>query len=104
MHTLHCVYTTPDAHSPLTANVHGVYKRPAMHLSDYMTEKGLSDEVVGVAIARSRASVSRYRRKLVTPDWDAIEAIRAFTKGRVTAEDWRHQAASSRRRRSVRAA
>jgi len=59
-----------------------------MHLSDYMTEKGLSDEVVAVAIGRSRVSVSRYRRKLVRPDWEAIEAIKTYTNDEVTADDW----------------
>lgn len=59
-----------------------------MHLSDYMTEKVLSDEAVADAIGRSRVSVSRYRRRLVRPDWAAIEAIRTYTDGKVTADDW----------------
>ena len=104
MHTLRCVYTTPGAHSPLTAIVHGVYKQPAMHLSDYMAERGLSDEAVGAAIGRTRTSISRYRRRLVRPDWDAIEAIRVFTKNNVTAEDWRAQASTSVSRRRPRRA
>lgn len=54
-----------------------------------MAERSLSDEAVAHAIGRSRASVSRYRRKLVRPDWEAIEKIRAYTKGRVTEADWR---------------
>lgn len=67
-----------------------------MHLSDYMAERGLSDEDVAAAIARSRVSVSRYRRKLVMPDWDTIEKIRAFTRGKVTEADWRKIAAVRR--------
>lgn len=59
-----------------------------MHLSDYMNEKRLSDEDVAAAIGKSRVSVSRYRRKLVRPEWEAIEALRAFTRNKVTAEDW----------------
>jgi transcriptional regulator with XRE-family HTH domain len=60
-----------------------------MHLANYMARQDLSDEAVATAIGRSRVSVSRYRRKLVRPDWDTIEAIRAFTKGAVTEADWR---------------
>lgn len=60
-----------------------------MHLSDYMAERNLSDEVVAAAIGRSRVSVNRYRRKLVRPDWGTIEALRAYTKGKVTEADWR---------------
>ncbi|HEX4114168.1 MAG TPA: hypothetical protein VH020_16665 [Stellaceae bacterium] len=61
-----------------------------------MTEKGLLDEDVAAAIARSRVSVSRYRRKLIRPDWDTIEEIRRYTKGRVTEADWRKLAAGPR--------
>lgn len=60
----------------------------AMHLSDYMARHGLNDEAVAAAIKRSRASVSRYRRRLVRPDWATIQAIRAYTGNRVRAEDW----------------
>lgn len=59
-----------------------------MHLSDFMAERGLSDEIVAESVGRNRVSVSRWRRKLVRPDWDAIDAIKSFTQGAVTAEDW----------------
>lgn len=59
-----------------------------MHLSDYMVQKGLSDEVVAAAIGRSRVSVSRYRRRLVRPDWEAIRKLEGFTDNKVTAVDW----------------
>lgn len=49
---------------------------------------GLSDDAVAAAIGRSRVSVSRYRRRLVRPDWEAIEQIRSYSKGAVTADDW----------------
>jgi transcriptional regulator with XRE-family HTH domain len=60
-----------------------------MHLADYMAERSLSDEDVAAAIGKSRVSVSRYRRKLIRPEWDAIDAIRRYTKGQVTEADWR---------------
>ena len=60
-----------------------------MHLSAYMAAKNLRDEDVAAAIGRSRVSVSRWRRRLVRPDWDSIEAVRIFTKQAVQADDWR---------------
>lgn len=59
-----------------------------MHLSDFMAERGLSDEEVAAAVGRNRVSVSRWRRRLVRPDWEAIERIKAFTDSTVTADDW----------------
>jgi hypothetical protein len=59
-----------------------------MHLADFMRSRELSDEAVADAIGRSRVSVSRYRRRLVRPDWGAIEAIKSFTEGAVLADDW----------------
>lgn len=59
-----------------------------MHLSDFMAERELSDDDVAAAVGRNRVSVSRWRRRLVRPDWEAIDAIKAFTDGAVTADDW----------------
>lgn len=59
-----------------------------MHLSAFMSSRELSDEAVAEAIGRSRVSVSRYRRRLMRPDWKAIEAIKSFTQGAVLADDW----------------
>lgn len=59
-----------------------------MHLSDYMAEKNLSDEDVAAAIGKSRVSVSRYRRKLVRPDWQGVERIKEWSAGLVTGDDW----------------
>lgn len=59
-----------------------------MHLSDYMAAQNLSDEEVAKGIDRSRATVSRIRRKKVRPDWQTIENIKTFTKGACTADDF----------------
>ncbi len=64
-----------------------------MHLADYMGGKNpdgkrFSDEEVAAAIKRSRATVSRIRRRKVRPDWATIEAISDFTGGLVTANDF----------------
>ena len=53
-----------------------------------MTERGLSDEDVAAGVGRNRVSVSRWRRRLVRPDWEAIEALKSYTQGSVTADDW----------------
>jgi hypothetical protein len=78
-----------------------------MHLADYMAEEGLRDEDVAAAIGRSRVSVSRYRRKLIRPEWHVINAIRRYTKGKVTEADWRRlspKARASEERGSARVA
>jgi transcriptional regulator with XRE-family HTH domain len=59
-----------------------------MHLSEYMLEKGLSDEAVAEAVNRSRPTISRIRRGVVRPDWGTIEEIRKFTGGAVTPNDF----------------
>lgn len=65
-----------------------------MHLSDYMAGKNpnakrLRDEEVAAGIRRSRATVSRIRRKKARPDWETIKAIEEFTGGLVTANDFK---------------
>jgi transcriptional regulator with XRE-family HTH domain len=59
-----------------------------MHLADYMKALKLSDEDVAKGISRSRPTVSRIRRGKVRPDWQTIEAIKKFTKGASTADDY----------------
>ena len=59
-----------------------------MHLSDYMAERNLSDEQVAAAINRNRVTVSRIRRRKVRPDWETIEALRQFSEGAITADDF----------------
>jgi hypothetical protein len=61
---------------------------PRMHLAEFMTAHNLSDDDVAAGIGRNRVSVSRYRRRLVRPDWEAIDNIKAYTKGAVAADDW----------------
>lgn len=59
-----------------------------MHLSDYMTLHKLDDDAVARGIERTRVTVSRIRRRKVRPDWATIEAIKTFTKGASTADDY----------------
>ena len=59
-----------------------------MHLSDFMAAQGLSDEQVGSAIGRTRATISRIRRRKMRPDWSTITALREFSGGQCTADDF----------------
>lgn len=59
-----------------------------MRLADYMQANGLSDDTVAAATGRNRATVSRWRRGKLRPDWEALERIKDFTGGAVTADDW----------------
>lgn len=59
-----------------------------MHLSEYMRLHELDDDAVAVGIERSRVTVSRIRRRKVRPDWATIEAIKKFTEGVSTADDY----------------
>lgn len=68
-----------------------------MHLSDYMAEEGLRDEDVAAALGKSRVSVSRWRRKLIRPDWETIQAIRVWSNEQVAEPDWRAVPAEAER-------
>jgi transcriptional regulator with XRE-family HTH domain len=59
-----------------------------MHLSIFMQSKNLTDDQVAEAIGKTRATVSRIRRRKVRPDWSTIQRLRVFTKGDVTADDF----------------
>lgn len=59
-----------------------------MHLSAYMDLHGLSDDQVAEAIRRSRPTVSRIRRQKTRPDWDTIEALKTWSDGAITADDF----------------
>jgi transcriptional regulator with XRE-family HTH domain len=59
-----------------------------MHLSSFMAERKLTDDQVAEAIGRTRATVSRIRRRKVRPDWDTIQALREFSDGLVSADDF----------------
>ena len=53
-----------------------------------MQSRGLSDEQVADAIGRTRATVSRIRRRKVRPDWGTIEALRQFSENEINANDF----------------
>lgn len=59
-----------------------------IHLSDYMAANNLTDDAVASALGRTRATVSRIRRRKMRPDWETIQKIKDFTNGEVTADDF----------------
>lgn len=67
-----------------------------MHLADYMAGKNpkrrpLKDEEVAEAIGVSRATISRIRRRKVRPEWETIEALHAYSGGKIKADDFRDE-------------
>lgn len=59
-----------------------------MHLSTYMKKHKLHDELVAKAINRSRPTVSRIRRGKSQPHWKTILALKKWSKGKITADDF----------------
>lgn len=76
------MYKSLDANC--ASDVHSV----AMHLSEYMAERGLTDEQVAEAIGKNRVSVSRYRRGIERPSSATIEDIFKWSGGQVAPNDW----------------
>jgi transcriptional regulator with XRE-family HTH domain len=58
------------------------------HLSDFMAERGLSDEDVAAGVGCSRVTISRIRRRVVRPDWPTIKKLKEFSGGAVSADDF----------------
>ena len=59
-----------------------------MKLADYLKANGITATAFAAKIARSTATVSRLSRGRQRPDWSTLEAIRAATDGKVTANDF----------------
>jgi len=77
-----------DEQPGLTAIVRSVYKSPMSHLSKFMEDRQLSDELVSEAIGVSRVTISRIRRGKVRPDWSTIGKLKEFSEGEITADDF----------------
>ena len=66
--------------------------RKGMTLHDYMAQHGLTDEKFGLKVGRHRATVSRWRRGKMLPDWEALQSIMKATGGKVSPVDFFPQA------------
>lgn len=59
-----------------------------MQLSDFMAERGLTDNALAAEVGRDRTSVMRWRTRKTKPDFDALVAIERLSNGMVTASDF----------------
>jgi ParB-like chromosome segregation protein Spo0J len=58
-----------------------------MTLSEYMQAHGITDEMMAVMLKKSRASISRYRRRLEVPSTPVIKQMVLISGGKITAND-----------------
>lgn len=59
-----------------------------MKLVDWMRREGIDDAALAQAVKSHRGTVSRIRRGVNNPSWVLAARIKAFTKGRVRADDF----------------
>ncbi|ASP84139.1 XRE family transcriptional regulator [Sinorhizobium meliloti] len=59
-----------------------------MTLEQYLRSKGITDAAFGASAGLSQAQVSRIKRGVSMPSWDAIAKIMKATDGDVTANDF----------------
>ena len=59
-----------------------------MQLSEFMDDRGLSDEDVAEAISVHPKTIYRYRRHMMRPGWDLIRLITKWSSGAVQPNDW----------------
>lgn len=74
----------------LTGTVHVVHicDMKTLTLPEWMKACGLKDEDVGTLVGRTRTSISRLRRGLVTPDYDLMQRFREVSDGKVDFPTW----------------
>jgi transcriptional regulator with XRE-family HTH domain len=63
-----------------------------MTLEQYLTNEKLTDAEFGIRVGLSQSQISRIRRGISLPSWDAMERIEEGTSGAVTANDFRRKA------------
>jgi DNA-binding XRE family transcriptional regulator len=59
-----------------------------MRLVDWMRREGIDDDALAHAVKSHRGTISRIRRGVNNPSWALAARIKAFTKGRVRADDF----------------
>jgi DNA-binding XRE family transcriptional regulator len=59
-----------------------------MHLDKFMAKSGHSDEQVAQEIGVTRETISRIRRRKYRPDWPTIQALKRWSGGEITADDF----------------
>lgn len=59
-----------------------------MKLSKYLTDNDITDAAFAARVGLSQSHVSRLKRGVSMPSWDAVAAIEKATKGAVKADDF----------------
>ena len=61
---------------------------PGMTLNDFLATITDSDAAFGQKVGLSQSQISRLRRGVAKPSWDAMKAISDATNGKVGFKDW----------------
>ena len=59
-----------------------------MDLASWMQREGVDDGELATKVGSHRITISRIRRRVNFPSWALAARIKAFTKGRVRADDF----------------
>lgn len=74
-------------HKMLDVHMHAMHYR-LMKLSEFLTDRNLTDDAFAALVGMSQSQVSRLKRGLSRPSWDNLAAIERATDGAVTANDF----------------
>lgn len=87
MNSVSCIFM-------LDVHMHNLHI-PGMTLTEYLStykhpdgKEGLSDAAFGTLCGMSQPQISRLKNEKSRPSYEAIEAIRAATAGKVSPNDW----------------
>lgn len=59
-----------------------------MKLSHYLEQHDMTDAAFAEKVGMSQSQISRLRREVSRPSWEAVTAIEAATNGKVLATDF----------------
>ena len=59
-----------------------------MKLRHYLEQNDMTDAAFAERVGMSQSQISRLRREISRPSWEAVTAIEAATKGKVRAADF----------------
>lgn len=59
-----------------------------MKLAEYLSQEKLTDEAFGGLVGMSQSQISRIKRGVSRPSWEALAAIERVTDGSVRAADF----------------
>lgn len=74
-------------HNLLDMHMHGMHFT-GMTLSEYLSERKITDEAFAAEVGISQSQISRLRRGISRPSWESVALIERATEGQVTASDF----------------